>query len=200
MLELCFAALPSGLLLSGYLTAFGGSSSAVAPHLQLLVLILLAPWVGVRLLFTANTRMRRWSFALLGTFVWLTCVAYAALALVGLQSWGRMVTWVLIETYLKDLTGLFEVLGLDWRHTFGLCLLAGLPLFALLARHLESDPLTALALRLPERTRWLLASGLLLIAPAQLIQFAEEPALAAGEPLALTFFSDRQGQALQSHT
>ena len=199
LLEVCIASLPSGLLLTGYLLAFSGSQAAVLPHMQLLAMVLLAPWFGLRLLRTGDERAWRWTLALLGTSVWLICIAYAALVLIGLQSWGRVVTWVLIETYLHDLPGLFDALGLRWWHSLVLCLLTGTPFFALLARHLRDDPVRAIARRSDARIRWLAAFSLLLMAPAQLVRFADEPALAAGEPLALTFYSDRQSQSLQSH-
>jgi glucan phosphoethanolaminetransferase (alkaline phosphatase superfamily) len=93
----------------------GGGLQSVAPHLGRLCLV----WLAVVCLRLAawrcwpdSLRARLTATLLLGT-VLISLLIYYSLVLVGLWSWGRVISWELIHTYVGQVPALAESLGLS---------------------------------------------------------------------------------------
>ena len=97
-----------------YVCRFGAPLEAVAPHVRLLLNVWLGLFAVRLLLHRACVRSAAvgWLVSLLCVGVWSTVFVYHALVLVGLESWGRVITLKLIETYASQWSDLLGALGL----------------------------------------------------------------------------------------
>src|SRR5687767_3194838 len=108
-----------GLLVGSFLHLYSGHSAggsqAVAPHLGVLCL----GWLALACLRLAAWRYlpcgrcARPAAALLLGVVLTLLLSYYALVLVGLWSWGRVISWELISNYARQAAALAESLGLS---------------------------------------------------------------------------------------
>lgn len=97
-----------------YVARFDEPVSVVHRHLIILATLLVLPW-GLRVLawrFAGDGRLVRGWAAILMVVPLLVLCAWYALVLVGLDAWGRVPTWPLIQTYVLQAPALLEVLGI----------------------------------------------------------------------------------------
>lgn len=114
LLETGLLVVPAVSFLRIYVQIDEQARAAPAPHL----LLLATAWSAVllvRLLVARLLPVRIGALIATATssIVWLTLLAYYALATVGLQSWGKIITWPIIQPYLADLPGLLQYLELS---------------------------------------------------------------------------------------
>ncbi len=201
-LELTLWLLPAALFLWAYLHWYAAPAAAVPGHLHYLGLLALA-LTGLRLLLWSlapTARIVRWLVTALMTLLFLALSAYYAIVLLGLHSWGRVVTWTLVGTYVRRWPDFAAALSIP--PLLAGAVLLGVPLVAVL-----------LAARLPERLDWArgLAArlarpigavvGSALIAIAWLAGYLLSIDLPGrdGEPFSLTFLSLDSTVRTQTH-
>ena len=199
-IELSFWALPVAFFFAIYLTRFAAPASALSAHLSLLA----AAWTAVlalRLLAwrTAPAGAARWLSAGVLAVAWVGLLLYYALVLVGLYSWGRVITWRLISTYAAQLDSLLDALdvsgAVQWAGLLGL--LAAFCVIVVLAARLEWMGLARQRLSAP--FAWALVLCGLFYPAVRLYDFSTAPQVAAQEPLGLTFFPEQGARFLQNH-
>lgn len=191
---------PIGFLL-GYST-FGARVEDALTHLSL-VAPLLVCYASARVLgeYCSPTARTLWRYgcALVLTLYVLAATAYYLAAYIGLQSWGRVVTWRLIETYAAQSDALMDVLGIS----------AGLAMVVAVVSVVIAHVMCAVAVyratwangirqRLRARVVLVVFPVLVALSAVQFAKFALLHDTSAGEPLKLTFFPEEVGTRLQS--
>jgi glucan phosphoethanolaminetransferase (alkaline phosphatase superfamily) len=185
-----------------YITDYHAPLAAIAPHLAWIA----GTWISLAIVRTALQHWVPWPWlcrllsASLASLILTALLLYYVLALLGLASWGRVITWPLIRTYAMQASDLAQILGYpDFLLPAVLSLFAATIFFYVY--RFGSGRVWAAELRRQISRREFLAvlvSGLLLagLLLARQLQF---PAVAAQEPISLTFFSELISQQ-QSHS
>ena len=189
-----------------YVTRYRMSAEAVGPHLRLVGLAFLALCI-LRITLRAWLPGRtapRIAMAFVTSALLATLLAYYGLVLIGLESWGRVISWDLIRTYAGQAATLADIVGMSLYLIVAMLLAAYLALFASAWWYLgKLDWTLPLARAAP---RWALplcvaaGSGICAI---EVYDFIAAPAVHRSEPVGLTFFPlqgalDLQGYALDS--
>jgi glucan phosphoethanolaminetransferase (alkaline phosphatase superfamily) len=193
--------LPTVFFLSAYVGRYAGTAQAAASH-ALLLLSALTGLLGLRVLRGAWVRSESGvlhAIALIFAVLWLLLTAYQALVLTGLHSWGRVVSWLLIESYAAQAPSLLASLGLSpwFLLVTALTFLIGMSLLMLkLQRY---DLLAVLGQRLGPKVGGMLGVALILVCGIRITDFLLAPRVGDGEPISLTFFDGDTGAVLQSH-
>jgi len=191
---------------AGFLVAYAAlhpiDQPGVLSHLSLVTIgwgCLVCVRVAVWRLVPGN-RAPRMASAMVVTVALSTLLAYYVSVLVGLQSWGRVVTWRLIETYSRDSVGMLEVLGISPVAAFGglsalmFAVAVGL---ALMPVRLDWTRKLARCMSLSATLLCVLAVASILT--VRILVFATEPMARHGEPVSLTFFPEQAARVWQSH-
>lgn len=181
------------LFLAAYTGALSGPASALVPHAWV-SLLLVAGCLGLRALAHAllPAASATWISALLVSALMLASLFYYALVLIGLLSWGRVVTAELLTSYWDQLPHLLEVLNVSPAGVWVACALLTICLIAGLVR----------LLRLHDGSRWLaqkfvspLPRILLAVVVIWVLFMANDriryAPVKSGEPLAMTFSEAR---------
>lgn len=192
---------PACLFLSLLRSRYEGSSEGAVLHLQI---------VGVLFLLVTCIRsvcyrcLPQLPAAIIGALTFAgvlsALVAYYAIALIGLDGWGRLVSWALIATYINQSEFLLKSLGFHPGFFGGilfLIFLGGATILHLV--FLRRDGLKDFVLRAPS-VMWI--GTMVLIAAVGGVsfwRFQEFPMTAAGEPLSVTFYPELVGKKIQSH-
>ncbi|EED34430.1 sulfatase domain protein [Luminiphilus syltensis NOR5-1B] len=113
-LEFLVWLMPAFAFLFIYINFFGAPTSAITPHLEIISTIAFF-FISLRWYIMANAILAPIKFATIIIYsAALTLISvYYVLILVGLDSWGRVATWPLIRTYIKQWSLLSEVLGVS---------------------------------------------------------------------------------------
>jgi hypothetical protein len=198
---LLWCSAPAAFLLA-YVHGHGAPLEAVPPHLRL-VLSLLLGLALVRVVLAAaipNPRAVRLAAAVAVSGLLGVMLAYYLLVLTGLQAWGRVVSWELIEGYSGQALMLAEALAVPTPLALGAPVLAYLLLLGGAWAYLGRFDWTAYVLR--HAPRRLLALLLILGSAAggyQVLSFTAWPAAGAAEPVSLTFFPMEGAWNFQGH-
>ena len=191
-----------------FLWVYSGSSAdagrALAPHLHLLVIA----WSCVALARLAVVacigrgpleRSARAVSALLASAAVVTLALYYALVLLGLESWGRVISWDLIRSYAAHAPGLADALGLSLYAIAAVMVaayLAGWALAWVLSGRFDwTQPL---ARSLSPAVLGAAIGGGAIAAGAEMYNFFAFPPLHAREPVSLTVFPLRGATVLQN--
>jgi glucan phosphoethanolaminetransferase (alkaline phosphatase superfamily) len=185
-----------------YVFYCGIPSTAVLPHLHL-VLISYVSLAIVRITLHVSVpgeRAAKWISALVMASAIAIMLAYYALVIIGLQTWGRVISWDLITSYGRQVVPLADALGISLVVVLGIVLFAYGLLLAAIAAYLKRcdftprirDCLSAPALSA-------LLGGTAIICAVQLYTFMAAPPAAASEPLSLTFMPLQKVQGLQGY-
>jgi glucan phosphoethanolaminetransferase (alkaline phosphatase superfamily) len=188
-LLLWFCAPAAFLLL--YVQHFAAPAAAVLPHLLVVAVLLL----GLAVTRMAMARLipheagARWASAVVISMLLGTMLAYYALVLVGLQSWGRVISWELIASYAPQAGQLADAIGISVPLSAGALVLAYAGLLAgtwLYLRRMDWAGPCARGLS-PAVLGVLVFAGYVICA-MQAEAFAASPRTRQFEPLSLTFF------------
>ena len=197
-------ALPAAFL-ALYTRQFFEPAAAVLPHLRL-VLALFVALALLRLLLsrTAPGRAARLAAALAGSAVLALLLAYYVLVLVGLQYWGRVVSWDLIRSYADQAPSLADALGVPFAFVLTGAALLYVALFAALWLYLRYvDWTQSVAARLDKRLFIAVAGVATSVCAFEIYAFTTAPATRQREPFSLTFYpleTDLHGHAVdRSH-
>jgi glucan phosphoethanolaminetransferase (alkaline phosphatase superfamily) len=114
-----------------YLHRYMAPADALAPHLR----VVLTPLVALALLRLilaafASPKAARLTSALAAAALLWAMLAYYLLVLIGLQSWGRVISWEIIVSYAGQAGSFADALGISVPLVLGAALLAFLALFA----------------------------------------------------------------------
>jgi hypothetical protein len=114
-----------------YVHGYMAPAEAVAPHLRIMLVPLVALAV-LRLILAAFAppRAARLASAMAAAALLWVMVAYYLLVLIGLQSWGRVVSWDIIASYAGQAGSFADALGISLFVVLGATLLLFLALFA----------------------------------------------------------------------
>jgi glucan phosphoethanolaminetransferase (alkaline phosphatase superfamily) len=193
--------LPAAFLLV-YVNRHFAPREAVLPHLRLVMLALLALAL-VRILLAVSIKSdkaSRLAAALLVAGLLAGMAGYYALVLIGLQSWGRVITWDLMSSYSTQVLVLADAIGLHAPSVLGALVLAGVALFAaawLYLRHLDWTDYVARCSS-GALIVLLLLSGWAVCA-IELYNFTSAPPTRHAEPLSITFYPMAAGHNLQGY-
>lgn len=194
-------ALSAGFL-SVYVLKFSASPQAVAPHFSLVANIV-ALCFGVRLLvwkFVSRDRGAAWTDAIILALFIFTLAAYYVLVIVGLSSWGRVITWGLISTYARQSNALMSALGISPMLVWASVASAmSLGIFVIRRARLSERWLLPLASVMSGRAAIASAVALFAIFGIRGYDFVANNPAATGEPLSLTFFPEQASRKQQSH-
>lgn len=184
-----------------YVVGYSIPATAIRPHAGVVVLVFLAVALA-RLTLARLAPGRGWSriaAALLLAGVLGILAAYYALVLVGLQSWGRVVTWDLMASYASQFREFQQTL--DIPDTALAVLAAGvLAWFAGVWFYLgRMDWTVALARSADRRVFSLCVLAGTAILGASVYQFLAFPPVAEREPVSLTFYPTSAARDLQGH-
>ena len=192
---------PASFFLSLLLYKYGGRGEGAILHLQIVgVLLLLVTCIRSVCYRWLPERVAALAGALVYAGVLSVLLAYYVIALVGLDGWGRLVSWALVATYASQSDYLLESLGFHPSVFLGIIVLCFLIFAGILhLTFLSRDGLRNFVLKVPIAT-WTGATVLMATIGAIFFwKFQEFPMAAEGEPLAITFYPELVGEKFQSH-
>jgi glucan phosphoethanolaminetransferase (alkaline phosphatase superfamily) len=190
------------IFLAVYVQRDGAPAASVLPHLWLL-LVAFAALALFRLLLAClipHDVVRRAAATIVLSAALAVMLAYYALTLVGMQAWGRVVSWDLIASYAPQALQLADAFGIGAALAIGVLVVACLTLLAAVWFHLRRFDWTRDLVRHAPR---LAVPALLIVGSAlciqQVLHFAWYPPAAQSEPLSLTFFPMEGAWHLHGH-
>lgn len=185
-----------------YCSRYAAPTDAVLPHLGVIG-IPIAAFALMRLTLAAFTTPLRAQRALTAVAAWLLFAAmasYYVLVAIGLEYWGRVISWDIIASYARSAGELTDALGVPLPLATGALALIGLALFAAgwwYATRLDWAP--AAARQIPPRVLWIgIPAGFAILAIG-LYEFLAAPPTRRFEPVSLTFFPREGAWDLQGH-
>ncbi len=169
-------------------------AEAVVPHLRV-VLVPLLGLVLFRLVVPA-----RLAAALAASALLALMAAYYALALIGLQSWGRVVSWDLIRSYGAQAPMLPDALDISLPLAVAAAALAWFALLGAAWAYLRVFDWTALLRRSARPPMFALAAGAVgAVGAIELYAFLAAPPTQKSEPLSLTLRPEEGAWDFQQH-
>ena len=176
-------------------------AEAIVPHLRVALLALIA-LVTVRLGLALVLRPAgaRVAAALAASLLLALMLAYYVLVLVGLQTWGRVVSWDLITSYGAQFLRLADALDLAAPVAIGVPILvySGLSIAAwIYLGYFDWAPHLRRVLSTPLIAFITLAAGM--VWAIELYRFVAAPPTQASEPVSLTFFPNEGAWDAHGH-
>lgn len=193
--------LAATVFLSLYVGSYSLPATAVLPHLHLVVTLWLAV-VAFRMLVQAlpGRRTALWASSLAAAIGLLTLLSYYALVIIGLRSWGRVITWEIGRTYARQLPALADALGLSW---WQVLLAAGLVFALVLVTALlflrRFDWLPLLRQRISPHLSMAACGALLAMSSIEVHGFFAAPWTLEREPVSLSLFPLEASRSTQSN-
>jgi arylsulfatase A-like enzyme len=177
-------------------------ADAVAPHLRIVISLLLALAVFRLTLSLAglNAVAARAVTALAASALLAVMLSYYLLALIGLQSWGRVVSWDLIAAYGGQAFRLAQTLGISVPVAIGAAVLAYLALLVaawVYLGHFDWAPLLRRHLSAPLSGLIVLAGGT--VCAIELYHFLAAPPTRQSEPVSLTLYPAEGAWDFEGH-
>lgn len=186
----CWFGAPS-IFLYAYVTHYFAPRDSISPHIYLISLIFVA-LITLRLSFNlvmADQAKARLAASLLTSFLVASIIIYYCLVLIGLESWGRVISWQLIASYFGQLPELLDTLGISFfLAVVALTLAYSALLTATWIYFYQFDWIPQFALTTTIRFRAVILSLGFLICAAGFFGFATSPRVGEGEPISLTLF------------
>jgi glucan phosphoethanolaminetransferase (alkaline phosphatase superfamily) len=184
-----------------YVLRDGAPAASVLPHLQL-VLVGFILLTLLRLLLASLSRdaVRRAAASTAVSAALALMLSYYALVLAGMQAWGRVVSWELIESYAPQALQLADALGIGAAFAIGVLVLGCVVLLAAVWSYLRRFDWTPDFVRQAPR---LAVPALLVLGSAlctrEVLHFIWYPPAARSEPLSLTFFPTEGSWRFHGH-
>lgn len=184
-----------------YVGHYAVAADAVLPHLRLIGLTL-ATFALARIAFVAlarSPRAQRLGTAVLAATLFTILGLYYALALIGLEYWGRVISWELMKGYATHLPQLAETLGVSLSLAVAALALLYAALLAITWFCARLDWAPAIARRIPGRILWIGTSAAGVMVTIGFYNFLAEPPTRLYEPVSLTLFPSDGAWGLQGH-
>jgi glucan phosphoethanolaminetransferase (alkaline phosphatase superfamily) len=191
------------LFLFVYVERHGLSGNSALPHLKLV----LTAWLAVASIRVASSRIlghetvSRVAATALLSAAWLLMLAYYAAVLIGLESWGQVISWDLIASYVVQLPALADALGIPMTLVVLVPIALAIPIALGAWYALKKYDWTPL-LR-PYVSNWLVAVMFVAAAAvvaSELVTVAGGGTVSDDEPVALTVFPHQSARTLQDHS
>ena len=187
--------------LAVYVNRYGAPVDAVAAHLRVVLLPLLAlTLLRLAIARIASPKWARIVIAALAAALLGALLAYYAVVLLGLEAWGRVISWDLIAGYGGQLSMLADALGLPLAAcvagTVGAYLAMATLLWLYLGRH---DWAGMLAPRLSPHCVACVVGVAGLVLPVEIYRMAMDAGGTIGEPVSLTLRPLEGARDLQGH-
>lgn len=177
-------------------------ADAVGPHLRVVwwLLLGLALFRLVVSLSGISAAAARVATSLAASALLALMLSYYVVVLIGLQSWGQVVSWDLITSYGGQVLRLSDALGIPLAVAIGVPALGYLALlFAVWAYHgyLDWTPFLRRAVSAPLFALLLLAGSMVWV--IELYSFMAGPPTRESEPVSLTFYPNEGAWDVQGH-
>jgi glucan phosphoethanolaminetransferase (alkaline phosphatase superfamily) len=191
----------AGIFLAAYVGLAAAPLASVAAHLHIVTDCIIA-LACVRIVLFA-TGLPRPVFRLASSILLLVPLAglilYYALVLVGVRSWGRVVTWDMVASYLPQAPLLVDATGISvWVVAAILALVCAALFWAVWIYCGRFDWVPLLASRVSRGPLLLAAAGLILVVSLDLHEDLVLPPIAEQEPFSLTLFPAAAAIRMQS--
>jgi glucan phosphoethanolaminetransferase (alkaline phosphatase superfamily) len=193
-----------GSFLAVYVSRYSAPIDSVVPHIATVGAFVLIFW-SIRLTFCISiksTFFARTIDVLFFTLLFVTLVVYYIAVIIGLESWGRVVTLSLFKVYVTQASLFLDVLSISAT----LVLLSAISLLGVativaffFTRSFRWTPEVAECIR-PSRFRIIVPVGLLLVCAALQFKWLAAPWVTEREPISLTLFPIGDATGLQNHT
>lgn len=195
-------ALPAAFLFA-YVTLFSAPSVGVLPHFYLVGLAFLA-LVTLRLAMFWMIPAQAWAqlaASLLTSAMLAVMIVYYCLVLIGIQSWGRVISWDLITSYSSQIPQLLDALEIPFFIAASGIALAYMSLLAATWFYLGKFDWTPRFSSITSRKFQgvLVFSGCLLCF-VQVNNFTIHPWVTEGEPVSLTLFPTQSAWSLMGNS
>ena len=194
LVELALWVGAASVFLASYMAIMDVGGQTVQAHGEVLAIPFLV-WALIRIvpsvLGISASASASITFALMGALLIAIVLGYQALVLLGLQSWGRVITWPMAIAYVPQIRALLEALGLGLLPTLGACLLF-VTSIAWIGLASQRGVATIIGPVAPGQRRpwgWFIV-GVVLLTALQSWKFIQFPRVDLQEPVALTFFPD----------
>jgi glucan phosphoethanolaminetransferase (alkaline phosphatase superfamily) len=189
-----------GVFMAFYVLKFGQPASAMAPHFLLVALPLLSV-LCIRLALARcdlSRNARAVCAAIMTSCLLAVLLLYYLFVAIGLSSWGGVVAWNVIPTFLAQASVLSDALGVSTPLLFGSMLLAyGLLGMSCLIYFKRFDWAEAAAHRVSVPVFWLLLIGTTAISAIEAFQLKSAVWVHTSEPLSLTLYPPAAGLDLE---
>jgi glucan phosphoethanolaminetransferase (alkaline phosphatase superfamily) len=171
-----------------YVLRFAQPASAIAPHLVVVTLPLLALFcTRIVLVRLANPDFRRWGTAIVMATLFCSVLVYYLLVLIGLHSWGGVVAWNVIPTFFAQASVLADALGISSNILLASSLATYLLICAFFLAFLKGiDWVESLVQRLSAPTLVLLCVAMVFIVGLEGLQLVAGMWVHRSEPMSLT--------------
>jgi glucan phosphoethanolaminetransferase (alkaline phosphatase superfamily) len=185
-----------------YCARYTAPTDAVLPHLGVIG-IPLAAFALTRITLAALATplpVRRLLTAGVAWALFTAMVSYYVLVAIGLEYWGRVISWDLFASYARSAAELADSLGVSLHLAGGAFALIGFAIFAAgwwYAKRFDWAP--AVAREIPVRVLWVgIPAGFMIVAIG-VYEFLASPPTRRFEPVSLTFFPREGAWDLQGH-
>jgi len=189
------------VFLAIYVQHFGAPTTAVFPHLGIVgLLFLILALLRLSISRWIPNTPGRWMAAVLTTTLGANMLLYYVLVLVGLDSWGRVISWGLITTYSAQAIDLAASLGLSAplvATSIGAAFLGSTVLAFLYQARFDWAPL--LARRLSTGMLAVTVASGFAIAAIKVYEFTAAPWTDLAEPVSLTLFQRATSRSFQNN-
>jgi glucan phosphoethanolaminetransferase (alkaline phosphatase superfamily) len=190
------------LFLFAYIEQHSAPIDSLLPHLRLVLVILLGAAL-LRIVFArtmSGTAPSQVAASLVVAMLALFLYSYYGLVLIGLQTWGQVISIDLITSYAMQLHGLADALGIPMILGTGVLGLVYVLLVVVVLAYLRRFDWTAVLIRPLDRrlsTGILLLGGVLFI--AEILHFLIAPATHDAEPIGTTLFPSEWTHSIHRH-
>jgi glucan phosphoethanolaminetransferase (alkaline phosphatase superfamily) len=190
------------LFLCVYVRYFSGPLEAALPHLRVAVLIFMTLTL-IRVIFLwliPGKAGPQQAASIVVALALLVMISYYCLVLVGLRSWGQVISLDLIISYAIQLPELSETVGISLAVTTCAIMLIYALLVTVVFIYIKKFDWTAVLVR--TLTGWRLAGVFILgvvVNSSEYFNFFMAPATHVAEPLALTLFPHQATHSIQGH-
>jgi glucan phosphoethanolaminetransferase (alkaline phosphatase superfamily) len=192
----------AGVFLAFYIGLVAAPSTSIAAHLHLLtdcLLVLACVRIALCAIGVPRPLFRLLSAAIVA-LPFTALALYYGLVIVGVRSWGRVITWDMVASYLPQAPLLMEASGLSFPLVMAGLALAAAALIGIawiFIGRLDWVPL--LVARMSRSTLALATIGVFLAATVDIHEELVLPPFAAQEPFSLTLFPASASTRLQTH-
>ena len=191
----------SGSFLALYVEVYALPATAILPHMRVVATLWLL-LAALRILLHVSLKRSAvfWASSFVCAIGVIALLSYYTLVIVGLSSWGRVITWELVRTYAIQFPALLDALGLS-PVRIAIVAFSGfaLVLAAVLLHLRRFDWVPLLHQRISPSVVALVGVVSLSIVGIEAYGFAAAPWTQEREPLSLTLFPNEASRGMQAH-
>lgn len=192
--ELILWLLPTSAFLYVYVTRFDAPLASI-PHHLILVGLMTSGIILIRAInshYFSNSAIARHTSGLILSTALLLLTIYYSLVIIGLESWGKVPSWRLLETYLFQVVPLLESMGMPANAILTIAILCFIIISGGAAKYLSHQDWVHLAAPLiNRRIKIILLFGFTLAAGISAHEFTKGNWVYTGEPFSISTFPEQ---------